>query len=250
MQFVCLSLPTTRGHHAILAPFADNSLVSFTILQNVDRQVSNTGPWNLIGWHANCGFWVGGACWAGRSLPPTVNVDARRWLSVHQFGGYVVTSGGRLIGEGHNMTFQQVHDIFNRVRDYHRQFRDAAAHVQRESGNASVEWIANGIREHEQNWQIALAMDSSNDEVQILETWIQYVPDESLVQELEAIVVTKEMTINDVAELAIRFHSTLLNLYTALSNQVSAPRAQELFTRLAELEKTVVAKQAWAARTI
>ncbi len=146
------------------------------------------------------------------------------------------------------MSYAQVRDILSRVREGHQRFRDTLAHIEQESNNDGTEWIAKSFRQHEQHWQMALAKSGGDDQDAILNTWIQVVPSEELFSELDDIVVTPEMTLDDVVAAAVGFHSALVNLYRTLSTQVSAPRAKEFLTSLLEYEQTVVAQQAWAAR--
>lgn len=147
------------------------------------------------------------------------------------------------------MSYQQVRDILNDIREHHRKFRKALAHVEEQSGQkADVEWIANGLRRHEEHWETALARYGREGEESILNTWVQFTPDESIREALDDLVVKPDMTLEDVTELAVKFHTSLVETYATLSRAVSAPRAQELFSRLLELEQTVAAEQAWSGR--
>lgn len=147
------------------------------------------------------------------------------------------------------MSYRQVRDILNDIRDHHRRFRDALARVDRESGGrADVEYIAKALQRHEQHWQMALARYGSEGEDAILNTWLQFKPDETVLKELDELTVTRDMSVDDVADLAIRFHNRLVDSYAMLARAVSAPRVQAFFERLVELEQTVTAERAWSIR--
>jgi len=148
------------------------------------------------------------------------------------------------------MSYAKARDILSHVRESHRRFSDTLAQIEQESNSEGIEWISKSFRHHERQWQMALAKSGGDDEEAILETWIQFIPSEKLFQELDEIVVTPQMSIDQVAGAAVQFHEALMHLYATLSSQVAAQRAREFFTRLWEHEKTVVSQQAWASREI
>lgn len=147
------------------------------------------------------------------------------------------------------MTYQQIGDTLNLIRRFHQQFRDALEAIEGQTDHSSTDWIAEGLRQHEQHWQMALAEYGDEDEDAVLNTWIRFIPDQPIRDELDAIVVTRDLSAEEVSQLAIRFHSALMELYETLAKNSSTPRVQEVFSRLMELEQSVAARQAWSVRS-
>lgn len=147
------------------------------------------------------------------------------------------------------MTYQQVSDILKAIQKHHQRFREALMEIEDRAGFEDTESVARALKHHEQNWQKALAEYGEEGEQAVLNTWIQYAPDQGVHDMLSDIVITPEMTIGDVRQLFIRFHNSLVELYSTLKDEVAAPRAKEFFTRLLEQEETLTAEQAWAGRS-
>lgn len=147
------------------------------------------------------------------------------------------------------MTYQQVGDILNVIRDYHRRFRNALENVEVSAGFELTESLARFLQIHEVHWQKALKEYGDEGEEAVLNSYIQYVPDEGVQEALEDIRITSDMSTDDVRQLVMQFHSALIDLYGTLTDQVTAPRVKEFFTRLHELENSVTTEQAWAGRT-
>jgi hypothetical protein len=83
----------------------------------------------------------------------------------------------------------------------------------------------------------------------VLNSYIQYVPDDGVRESLDGIRVTPEMSMGDFRQLVIRFHSALTDLYGTLRDEVDAPHVKELFTSLHDMEQSLTAEQAWAGRS-
>ncbi|MEZ6132782.1 MAG: hypothetical protein R3C59_29285 [Planctomycetaceae bacterium] len=147
------------------------------------------------------------------------------------------------------MTYQQIGDILNQIRDYHRRFRQALAEIEDSAGFETTETLAEQLQVHEHHWQIALKEYGDDGEEAILNSYIQYVPDDGIQDALKDIRITPAMSTDDVRQLAIRFHSALIDLYATLKAEANAPRVKEFFTRLHRLEQSVTADQAWSSRT-
>ena len=146
------------------------------------------------------------------------------------------------------MNFQQVRDILNCVREYHRQFSDVISSVAQHSSDSRVEQIAMAMRQHEQHWQTTLANYRKDGEIAMLETWIQYVPDEPLHGQLEKIAMNADITIDDLTSIAVGFREALISLYSTLATSVSVPRVQQLFAQLLEMEESTLRQYAWMMR--
>ncbi|GEM_PF-799113 len=148
------------------------------------------------------------------------------------------------------MNYKQVRDILDGVRDCHRRFRDALADALQHMKAEDADEIVDAMRQREQRWQLTLAEYEKDGADSVLDTWVQFVPDEAIKQQLDAIHITSEITIDEIAEMAMNFHNALIGLYTVLAGEVTAPRVQQLFSSLLELEQTVAAEQTWSLRTL
>jgi hypothetical protein len=146
-------------------------------------------------------------------------------------------------------TFQQVRDILNVIREYHQRFRTALEDVECTADSDLTVALAQQLQLHEQRWRNALKKYGDAGEEAVLNSYIQYVPDDGVREMLVSIQVTPEMSMGDFRQLVIRFHSALTELYGTLRDEVDAPHVKELFTSLHDMEQSLTAEQAWAGRS-
>lgn len=146
------------------------------------------------------------------------------------------------------MTYQQVRDILKMIGDFHQRFHAALADAEVATEFELTESLAQQLQDHEIRWQTALRDSGSKDQPNILNSYIQYVPDDAVQHALNSIQITPDMTTSDLRQLVIQFHSALTELYATLKDEVAAPRVKEFFTRLHELEASVTTGHAWAGR--
>ncbi|WP_417379141.1 hypothetical protein [Gimesia sp.] len=141
------------------------------------------------------------------------------------------------------MAYHKVQDILELVESFHRQMRQALDRVSQEANSDSVEWLSQQLRQHELHWQAALSAYEKRVAEGVLDTWLQYFPDEEVHRQIDSIVIKREMTLEELTDLSIRFRQALIDLYETLSQASSAPRVHELFQQLQEYEQAVAAQQ-------
>lgn len=146
------------------------------------------------------------------------------------------------------MPFRKVEDILKLVESFHKSMRYALEQVEEESHSESVAWLSQQLRAHELHWQAALSGYEKRVVEGVLDTWLQYIPDEEVREELHAINVRRDMSLDELTDVNVRFRQALIRLYESLASGSSAPRVQELFEQLLEYEKAVVAEQSQMTR--
>ena len=147
------------------------------------------------------------------------------------------------------MTFQQVRDILNAIREYHQRFQTALEATACMADSDLSGELSQQLQLYEQRWQDALKAYGAAGQEAVLNSYIQYVPDSAVSEMLKSIHVTPEMSMGDVRQLVIRFHSALTDLYGTLRDEVDAPHVKEFFTSLYDMEQSLTAEQAWAGRS-
>ncbi len=146
------------------------------------------------------------------------------------------------------MPYYQVRDILELVQKFHHNMQKALENIQQHSRSPGVEWLADQIRRYEQHWQGALADYEKHGTQGVLDTWLQFVPDEPVRKEIDSISVRPNMTLEDLTEINMCFRNTLIDLYKTLATSSAAPCVQELFQQLLEQEQAIVAHQSLKSR--
>jgi hypothetical protein len=145
-------------------------------------------------------------------------------------------------------TYQQVRDVVKLLRRSHQQLRDALEEPRSRSDDSRTRLMLEALRREEQQLQIALARYDGQGQEALLNTWLQYVPDEELRQVQEAIEFTPDMTAEEVVMRKVEYDQALLELLHQLCEETSVPRVQEFFCDLRNNVESRTAAQVWSVR--
>lgn len=146
------------------------------------------------------------------------------------------------------MPFRQVRDVIRQLRDCHRSLREWLEQSRIRINNAAVAQMTQSLREDEHQLQLALSRIGADSDPAILDTWLQFSPDESLKQALNDVRFDCDMTIDDIVNRKQNFDRAMLNAYRQMQTVSAAPRVQALFDQLIEYSESRIQKQSWAIR--
>ncbi|MEX0716455.1 MAG: hypothetical protein WD066_07710 [Planctomycetaceae bacterium] len=146
------------------------------------------------------------------------------------------------------MAYRQVRDILKDIRNVHRQLADFYESWDGRARDQRAAAVLTHVGRHEEFFKESLARYEPRAAEGILDTWIQYPPDETLNDALEEVGLSPEMSVDDVVEVVLRMDRALIEAYRQLADSTAAPRVKELFESLMELEETKNRSDAWSAR--
>lgn len=146
------------------------------------------------------------------------------------------------------MTYEQVRDILTRIRSFHRRLRDELEQARPRSNDERTRFLLEVLRRDEQAMNIALGKYQQNGGVNVLATWIQYVPDEEAARLLHETRFTEDLTPEEMVNRKLEIDQALAELYGQLAEQTSAAQVAELFSSLADLTNQRLTDQGWQVR--
>lgn len=146
------------------------------------------------------------------------------------------------------MSYQQVKDIISQIRDCHRCLREWLEQSRMDADNPAVSEMMKSLRQEEHQLQIALTRIGANGDQGVLDTWLQYTPDEELKQALESARFDEGMPISEVLVRKQEFDRAMLEAFRQMVTVSSAPRVRELFEQLVEYSESRIQNQSWAVR--
>lgn len=146
------------------------------------------------------------------------------------------------------MAYRQVRDILKDIEGFHRTLARFYREWESRSRDERAQALLAHVRRHEEFFKQSLARYEPRAAQGILDTWIQYPPDEQLNGALAEIEFHPDMCVDDVAEVVLRMDAALLEAYRQLADSTAAPSVSELFETLLELEETKNRSDAWSAR--
>jgi hypothetical protein len=146
------------------------------------------------------------------------------------------------------MNYQQVRDVVGVIRKAHQQLRDALEEPRCRSNDDRAQKLLAALRQGEQQLQMALARFGANGNDGLLDTWLQYVPEEDLHRVLSHIEFTPRMSADDIVVRKLEFDQALIAFLRQLRDQTSIPRVEEFFGVLVQYAESQAADEAWSIR--
>lgn len=146
------------------------------------------------------------------------------------------------------MAYQQIKDVIAHIRNCHRLLRDGLEQSRVRTDDAATARLMEGLRQDEHQLQLALTRIGADDNPSVLETWLQYPPNELLTTALQHVRFDKDMPIDQIVARKQEFDQVMLQTYQQLQSASSAPQFQEFFQHLIDYTETRIKNQSWAVR--
>lgn len=143
------------------------------------------------------------------------------------------------------ITYKQVKDVFQRVKDFRRELRDHLEASQLEMDDERLSWLVEHMDRHERFIDGSLDRYEEKASEGILETWLQYVPDAPIREAFEETRLEPGTDEKEVFERIQKWDQALLEMYRQLAGMSGAPRVQELFQSLLEMEEAKQEEISW-----
>ena len=134
-------------------------------------------------------------------------------------------------------TYKQVRDVLNAVNNFHKQLSDFYAKLMENSDKERVRMLLDYMSRHEENFKKATAEYNQQATEKLLDTWIQYSPDLGELSLPEPEEIDKDMTVDDVVDIAMKMDENLVEFYSKAAQMVDVQEAKLLFNKMQEQEK-------------
>ena len=135
------------------------------------------------------------------------------------------------------MPSKQIRDIFDQVRSFHRKLAKLYEELSEMEQDERLKCLLKYMGRHEEAFENALSQHESSSAKSILDTWVQFADGESLERALAEADIHANMKVEEIIQHALAVDKTLIELYRDLAASTAAPRVQELFSSLAEMEE-------------
>ncbi len=139
-------------------------------------------------------------------------------------------------------TYKQAKDLLDVVRDYHKHLGEFYSKLSDISDDERVQMLLDYLSRYTENIEKGFAEYTEALDPKLLETWIQYVPDPDLLSVPEAEKLDADMSVDDVANIAIELDDHLVRFYSEAAERVDYDTLTDLFDRLKEYEEAEKSK--------
>lgn len=131
------------------------------------------------------------------------------------------------------MRFEQTRDVLNHARDFHRKVSDFYHELEEQSDQKRVRLLLDYMAGREKELADALDDFVNQASTDVLNTWFQFTHDDDTLQlNCPDVEVKREMSVDDVMSMAMRFHDCLMRLYGELAGSARSNRVREVFLSL------------------
>lgn len=132
------------------------------------------------------------------------------------------------------------------AKSFHLRLRDYYEELSEDARDERLALLLEYMSRHEKNMSAALADYQPQAAKGILNTWLQFVPEEPIQQALAENEVRSDMSVGQVVQRALKVDQGLIDLYGELADTTAVPRVQELFTSLLEQERRKQEQFGWS----
>jgi len=134
------------------------------------------------------------------------------------------------------MPYERVGEVIDRVRRLHRQFQRRYAASSKWQQNEQLTHLLRRMARQEQAMAASLASFEAEVQTLVKETWLQYVPLETVGRVLDDAELSQDADIETVVAHATALDAAITDAYRVLASSQVPPRVQEVFASLVEME--------------
>lgn len=134
-------------------------------------------------------------------------------------------------------TYGQAKDVLAAAVDFHRDLKRFYNRLAEKADRERVKMVLDYMGRHEKDFESALAEMGSDSQDRLLETWMQYAPDDRGLEVPRAQEMGDEMMVDDVVEVALEMDEKLANFYAQAAKLAKMPEVKHLFGKLAEQQE-------------
>lgn len=131
-------------------------------------------------------------------------------------------------------TYITVQDVLDNAHDFHQQLVEFYERLTRDSDRERLLVLLNYMRRHEEHLTEGLKQYQEQGNERLLDTWLQYGPDDTPLKLPPVRDIADDMSIDDILDLALQFDDALASFYADAARLVQSDAAQHLFRDLVE----------------
>jgi len=132
-------------------------------------------------------------------------------------------------------TFGQVSEILDFSRGFHQRCAEIYNRLSSESESYPIRLLLDQMQSHEQALTRCLERYSHQAPEEIMDTWIQYAPEESAEEIISSLDSSEEISLETVLDLGRKFDAALLKTYSHLAENAESEEIRALFSSLRDM---------------
>lgn len=140
--------------------------------------------------------------------------------------------------------FSQIRDLLDQVRGFHGELANYYAQLSGAVAQERVKLLLEYLSSHERNLEAGLADYEDDASRAVLETWVDETECSRMLASCRATQLTRDMSVEDVAKLAMQIDECLIRTYRHLAEEAEPDSVRDVFRNLVTLEEGELRKLA------
>lgn len=136
------------------------------------------------------------------------------------------------------MASQKVISVLESIRNVHQQLAARYRELEETETDERIKLLLEDMQRRERKFDDCIAQYESDQHPVVLQTWLQFVPDEAVQIDHIAERLARPRSLEDLVEETLRLNSVLCEAYRTLANEAPIPEVADLFADLARLEES------------
>ncbi|MDW7645944.1 MAG: hypothetical protein SCI25_12995 [Desulfuromonadales bacterium] len=130
------------------------------------------------------------------------------------------------------MRFEQTRDVLNHIGAFHKQAGALYAELKAHCSSSRVRLLLDYIARHELNLEKNIASYRDNLSESLLSSWFKYTHDQDIFAALKEVDREKDMSFDDVLDLALELDGQLVELYQEMMERSTSAEVKDIFNSL------------------
>lgn len=134
-------------------------------------------------------------------------------------------------------TYGQVRDILNVAVEFHRHLKEFYDQLAEQADRDRVQILLDYMSRHERDFERAMAEYDDRGSKELLDTWMQYTPDQRALGVPGPEAWREDMTVDEVVETALDLDKKLVEFYGQAAQMARTPEVRHLFEELTQQQQ-------------
>ncbi|MDB4279750.1 hypothetical protein N9865_02855 [Paraglaciecola sp.] len=134
------------------------------------------------------------------------------------------------------MRFEKARDAVKHAQSFHIQLCQFYKYLNNLENTQKVKLLLEYMIQHEKDLAESLDHYEKNTSSGVLDTWLQYANDQSILKIPKKEALPSKSSIEDIIKLSITFSDELIEVYAQVAEQVDDVKLKEIFTHLANMQ--------------
>ena len=135
------------------------------------------------------------------------------------------------------MHYQTVKDVVDHSRQLHQDISGLYAKLSEDQTQVRVGMLLEYLKRHEDNLEQSLDQFESDKSQKVLDSWLQYTPDQDVSDVLVGLTISDHMSTDQVVDMALKLDDFFIELYQEIIDHSASSSVKVVFQNLLDMEQ-------------